>query len=429
MRRLWLPLLLCLFPGTLLAQAPSARQEIALFGISGLHLPPSALAAVDARIREVFAGSDRFAVIGLPYRMDEGDIPAFVAAMKRIKSPVGSIPATIDIGTQPFPAAQLQRIVAASFAAIPDVTASVHGFSEAGGYNARLETGFTMVDIEKLTAFAHFAVSTLGTGASPQDAVQAAADQIPIQLAFELRATSGFQFKPGLVRIEGNTALIQLGRKMGVRSSDRYAIVSTDLSPSGSLESRETGLLLVNGVHEDYSYARVIYAKPGSLVGDQLRKIPQIGFESNAYFHIIANTSAGALTPPVIYGVGTYESITRGFYNFRPLVGIETAVASEFYAAGGVPLNLYLGAEMNWRFGRFDLRPLVAGGIAGIAPLQTGASFYIAAAGGFVQVSLSYLVGTSVRLSLDTGYVQWLPLVPDAGFGGYYGGIGIGMDL
>jgi len=207
--------------------------------------------------------------------------------------------------------------------------------------------------------------------------------------------------------------------------------VTTHPSPSGSLESRETGLLLVSGVHEDYSFARVIYANPGLHIGDQLRKISTIGLESTAYLHVIANadTGVGGLAPPIVYGIGTYESITRGFYNFRPLIGIESAVASAFYAAGGVPLNLYLGAELNWRFGRFDLRPVIAGGIGGMVPLQPGASFYLSVAGGFGQLSLSYLVGRSLRLSVDAGYVQWLPLVPNAGFGGYYGGVGIGMDL
>ena len=431
MRRLWLLLLPFVFTGILFAQAPSAKQEVALFGTSGLQIPPTALAAIDARIREVFAGSDRFVVVGLPYRMSEADIPSFIAAIKRLKSPEGVIPETIDIGKEPFPAAALQRIAKAAFAAIPDVTDYLHGFSEVGGYNARIETGFTLVDIEKLTTLAHFVVNTLGTGTSPQDAIREAADQIPIQLAFELRAIPGFHFEPGLVRIDKNTALIQFGRKMGVHVGDRYAIVSTRLSPSGSPEQRETGLLLVSKVHEDYSYARVISAKPGSHVGDQLREIPQIGFASNAYLHIVANsnTSVGALTPPIIYGVGTYESITRGFYNFRPLIGVETAIASAFYAAGGVPLNLYLGAELNWRFGRFDLRPMAACGIGGMMPLQSGASFYMATAGGFGQVSLSYLVGRSLHLSVDAGYVQWLPLVPNAGFGGFYGGIGIGMDL
>ncbi len=427
MRRLWVLPLLFVCAGTLSAEIPSAKTTVALFGISDLPLPAPELQTVDLRIAEVFASSNR--VLRLPYRLTAGDLSPFIQAMSRVKSAEATIAGAVEIGGEAIPAAELRRIAASSLAVIPDVTSYLRGFSEAGGYNARLETSFTIVDLSTLATLAHIAVEALGTGVSPQRALREAADQIPIQLALE--GGPGIESIPGPVSIEGSTALIRFGRKMGVHVGEKFAVLSTRLSPSGGAVSRQTGLLLVSSVREDYSYARVLYAEPIFGVGDRLREIPQIGFESTAYFHVIANANAaaGAIAPPLVYSVGTYESVTRGFYNFRPLIGIESAIASAFYAAGGVPLSLYLGAELNWRFGRFALRPVFAGGVGGMIPLQSGASFTLTMAGGFGQLSLSYLIGNNLRLSIDGGYVQWLPLVPNGGFGGYYGGIGIGMDL
>lgn len=416
-------------------QSVSTKKDIAVFRLSYYNwsVPQSALGQVDQRIDDVFANIGRFNVIGMSYRLSESDINDFIDRLRKLKQSEAVIPQEFSLGKEAFTEADLNRLAGSFVIVVPVLTSYSLRYEQSSGYTAELETSFTFISGETQRTIAHFAIRTMGIGGTPHEASRDAASAISQQLVYEIRTIPEFQLKTGVIDVSGTTVLIELGRNMGVRLGDEYAIITSRLLPSGYTVSDRTGLLIVKEVKENISYAQVIYSANPPRIGDQLKEVPRVGFESAFYAHGIFSSEVLGTTYTPVVTVGMLQTLTRGFYNFRPVVGVEipmsagTVGGSASYGTGGLPLNFYLGGQLNWRFWRFDLTPLAAIGLGGAIPLSSGQSFSVSIAGGLAQLTLSYLVSPEIKLFADAGYEQWLP-ISLAGWGGFYGGIGVSVN-
>lgn len=438
MRRIFFVVTSVLLAASVYGQAVSAKKDVAVFRLSyySFNVPPNALGRVDARIQDVFVNLGRFNVIGMDYRLSEDNISEFIDKLKSFKQAHAKIPEGVHLGHEAFTEADLSRLAGSFIIVIPDLTSYSLHYELSIGFTAELETSFTFINVDQMTAFAHFTVRTIGTGSYPNEAIAGAADQLTGQLQYDIRTVPEFQLKTGIVDVEGNTVLIQLGADMGVKPGDEFAIVTPSVLPSGYVVTHETGLIIVKEVQKEVSYARVIYARVKPHVGDQLKELPRFGFESTFYAHGIFGgtlSGPGSSIPPIV-ALGTFAAVTRGFYNFRPLIGVEVPVlpndyvATATYGYGGIPINFYIGGELNWRVWRFDIVPLIGLGFGGLIPLHSGDRFYLSQAGGLIQIGLEFLVTPQVKVFLDGGVTQWLPLSTSySGYGGFYGGAGISV--
>jgi len=427
---------LILFAGAVaFGQSISSKQDIAIFRLSyyDLNIPASALAQVDQRIEGVFVNIGRFNVIGMNYRLSESDIVDFIAKLKELKQAQTPVPKEFSLGKEAFTEADLNRLIGSFVIVVPVLTSYSLQYEQSTGYTAELETSFSYISAQTSTSIAQFSIRTIGVGQTASDAARDAASAISGQLVYQIRTIPEFQLKTGVIDVNGSTVLIELGRNMGVRLGDEYAIITSRLLPSGYTVSDRTGLLIVKAVNDDISYAQVIYSAKPPQIGDQLKEVPRIGFESSFYSHLIlASEVLGSTYAPVVT-LGIMQTLTRGFYNFRPLVGAEIPLSAgsiggaTSYGNGGLPVNLFLGGQLNWRFWRFDLAPLAAVGIGGAVPSSSQQSFYVSIAGGLAQLTLSYLISPEVKLFADAGFEQWLPISLD-GWGGFYGGLGVSIN-
>jgi len=420
------------------AQSISQKKDVAVFrlGFYDLNVPANALGRLDSQIEDVFINLGRFNIIGMSYRLSEDDVTHFIDKLKELKTSQAAIPESFNLGKEAFTEADLNRLAGSFLIVVPILDSYSLHYQQSTGYTAELDT-FTFISAQTTAAIAHFSIRTIGTGIDPEAAVADASSAVPVQLQFQIRSIPEFQLKTGIVDVEGTTVLIQFGRNMGVRPGDDYAIVSSRILPSGLTVTDQTGLLTVKEVQDQVSYAKVIYSKERPRVGDQLKELPRMGFESTFYFHELIGTDLLGFSQIVspVATAGVIETVTRGFYNFRPLIGAELpflpspSLEASVYGTGGLPVNLFIGGELNWRVWRIDIVPLAAVGIGGLVPLSSGNSFEISLGGGFVQLGASYLVSPQVKLFVDLGFAKWFP-VSTAGLGyeGAYGGVGIAVN-
>jgi len=435
MRKVLFAGLILLSGVSVFGQSISAKKDIAVFRLShsSWEVPTNALAQVDQQIEDVFVNLGSFTVIGMDHRLAEDDIAQFVQALKERLQASTAIPEDFSLGKETFTKTELDRLAGSFLIVVPVLTSYSLQHAQRSGYTAELGTAFTFISGEESSSIAHVAIRTVGVGSTPVAAVRDAAASISQQLVYKVRGIPEFQLKIEVIEVTGNTVLIDFGRNKGVKVGDEYAFVTSRVLSSGRIVSDRTGLIVVKEVKEEISFARVIYSKTPPQIGDQLREVARVGLKSSVYFHVTAANGVFGTTYAPVYTVGTLHTITRGLYNLRPVIGLEVPLAgttiggSASYGSKGLPLNIYLGAELNWRLWRFDIVPLAAVGIGGSVPLSSQGSYFVSVAGGIVQVRVSYLATPALTMFVDLGFEQWLP-ISHLGWGGFYGGVGIALN-
>ncbi len=415
-------LLICALLLPALAPLASGLNVAVLrLGDNGWRLPGDPLAGVNEHIQDVIAGSTRLGVVGIGHALDESDVAGLQRRLGEMRSPKGAVAPSVRPSAVPLSDEDLGLLAASRAVIVPVLTDYSLDFSEASAYTAQLETTFSV--IEEGSPLVALKIRTLGRGATDVEAIGAAARQIPRQLAFRLRELPDFQVKTGIVVVDATTVLLQFGRNMGVHVGDLYA-----LSAARPGSAPEGGLVEVDEVRKDYSYAHIIYSDGAPRIGDQVQPIPRLGLETTFYVHATFNNTqlAGGSSEPVIVTAGTLLTWTRGLYDFRPVIGFEYPF--NYAPGGGAPVDVFLGGELNWRFWRFDIVPLAALGLNELLPVSAGQSPAASTYGGFWQLSVGYLVTRAARVQLDFGYTQWFPIGGGLGYGGLEGGLGLTLD-
>ncbi len=405
-------LLLAVFVTILGGQEVTEKRDIAVFGLeyAGYKIPSTALSLVDGQIRDVFINLGRFNVIGMSYTIDTGSVDQFIRKIKEVKQQNTEIPETVRLGQEAFTEADFNRLVGAFIVVIPSVSFYETERTDSGNYRTEIETTFTFVNVEKAETMSFFDISTSAVDESLQDSVREAAEDIAPQLTFELRSIPEFTLKTGIIDIDGPNVLLEFGRNMGVQRGDEYLIIEPRILESGHSVEDEIGLLLVKEVEQEISYARIVYSDRKPRVGDQLQELPRVGFDTSGYLHLIYGDGSTPISgsPALMGTIGARQSTSRGFYNFRPFAGIEVPFSlNDAVDLTGFTANAYIGGEINWYLRRLQLVPAVAVGVGGNLPESDEEDFSISHVGGFVELTISFLIGRDLKVFGDAGYSAW----------------------
>ncbi len=380
-----------------------------------------AFGAVDEQIRSVFINLGRFSVIGMEQRLTQDSVSDFISVLSDYQFERQDLPDAVLLGQQAFTEADFRALSGGFIVVVPSVSWYDLRRLEDGRFRADIEASFTFVDVQNRETFSQFFVSTSGVSANASQAVRDAVDAIAPELSFRVRGMDRFRIRTGVLDVAGRDVIIEFGRNMGLRPGEEYAIVADRVLPNGRIVTAETGLLVVREVQNDVSYARVLYARPGARVGDQLREVPRRGVEAQLYFDLMTD---GATS--LAYLIGLRAVPSRGFFAGRPYAAFEIPVRSG-QPTGGLPMNVVLGGEWNLLIGRIRLTP--SGGVGlggGIAPGDDQPRFYASHIGAIARLTGSLLLTRDILVSVQTGYGLWADLT---GRDDSYGGLIVGAAV
>jgi hypothetical protein len=423
------------------AQQVSQKKDIAVFKLSYYQwdIPDSVLGGIDEEIRGVFVNLGRFNVLGMAQRLEPGDLTEFIDKIRQYKQDRAELPEEVQMGHDFFTQADFDRLVGSFIVVVPSVASYVLEVKDSGDFHVALKTSFSFINVEQGTTFAQAFVQTEGTEKSPDGAARSALNGIPMLLTYEVRKIPEFQLKTGVLEVRGSEVILELGRDMGIKVGDEYSLVSSRVLQSGKTLTSETGLVVIKEVSDEVSVGKVLYARPRPQEGDQLREVPLLGLEVEPYLHV----ARGALYDPGVWTglIGIKGSLSRGFYGFRPIFGLEVPLIANIMF--GIPLNLYLGGEFVLYLGRFSLAPSAALGVGGAylwyKDVPDDEKFALTYVGGQAGLTLTYLFSKKLRFALDAGYLNWFSLVPTKyffnsrylfpDFDGLYFGAGLTIKL
>lgn len=426
-RSLWLAgvlVVFCITSGW--SQSVSVKKEIAVFNLCyyDFTIPSGALGMIDNQIKNVFTNLGRFSVIGIEHSLTENDVVSFIDKIRAYKERNIEIPEGVRLGREVFTEADFNRLTGSFVVVIPSVSYYNVELLDNAKYEVTLRTTVTFVDVSGGTTIASRMIETSGVDENPIEALKFAADQLPSRLEYEVRKIDTFTLRSGVIDVDRGTVMIEFGDNMGVKVGDEYVIVTPRVLSTGHEKTEETGLLLVREVQQDFSFAKIIYANPKPVVGDQLKEVPRMGAELSLYAELVSG--GYDVEGDLVLGLRGVSS--RGFYSFRPAFGIEIPLAQAF-AYSRMPIIMYFGAELaNLYLGRLQVTPFAAAGFGGTVPLSsdTGESFYLSQAGIKGQLSVSYLLGRDTKVFATAGFAKWFGLAyEEDGFGGLFFGGGI----
>jgi len=398
------------------AQVVSERKEIAVFKLSyyRFDIPEAVLGGIDEEIRSVFINLGRFDVVGLTQRLEEGDLNEFIDKIKMYKEEQVEIPEEVQMGKEFFTKADFDSLVGSFLVVVPAVANYVVAHLDTDEYQVNIKTSFSFINVEEGRTFAHAFVDTEGKDTNVDLAIKDALDAIPMQLTFEIRKIPEFQLKTGILEVRGSEIIIELGRDLGLKRGDEYVIVSGEILQSGKALTRENGLVVIKEVSDEVSVAKIIYARPRPQIGDQLQEVPRFGMDTTPYVHYATGLMYQKDDTLLI---GARQAVSRGFFGFRPLVGIEVPLIANIAAA--LPVNIYVGGEYDIYFGRFQIVPMAGLGVGmaylwylKIADVPEDDRFLLTHVGGLAGVTANYLFHKNFRFSVELGYMNWFSLIP-----------------
>jgi hypothetical protein len=414
MRGILLILCLVLLTLPLFGQVVSKKQEIAVFslGYYKFNIPADVLGNIDEEIKGVFINIGRFDVVGMTQRLESEDINAFIDSIKAFKEENVEIPEEVQMGKEFFTAAELNRLIGSFIVVIPSVTSYSTDKLANGDYQAAVKTTFTFLNVENAKAFAHATVETEAQDESLPKAVRQAINRIPLKLTYEIRKIAEFQLRTGILEVSGSNIIMELGRDLGIKKGDEFVIITSRVLDSGKTLTQEKGLVIIKEISEEVSIGKIIYAKGGAQVGEQMREVPRLGFETAPYVHVVRDTELKS--EPIVL-IGLRQTVLRGFYDFRPIAGVEVPLIANII--WGIPFNFYIGGEWNNYLGRWQITPMAALGM-GAAYLWylpediKEHAFIFTHLGGMAQLTISYLATKDVKFVFEGGYMHWFSMDP-----------------
>ena len=388
-----------------------------------------ALGSIDTDIRRVFVDLGRFNVIGLPQRLSDNDVGAFIDSVKAYNESTTEIPEGVRLGQVAFTEADFNRLVGAFYVVIPSVTSYSQIIDENAIYETSISTSFTIVDVSNYQTLAAFTIETSGTSEVAAESMRGAVSSVPGQLDFRIRSIEEFQIRTGIIDIVGRDIYLEFGRNMGIQLGEEFRVVRF-AERAGYQSEVPIGLLVVRAVDEQYSVATLRFSSDRLVVGDQLTEIPRMGLtlEPNTSFlisEISGSSNAGLMT------LGARATVSRGVYSIRPTLGIDLLLGGDLADATVEDLvyfNAYVGAEFNAFLGR--LRPNV---VLGVGPtMSTTFDENADPTVPFVHVHakgrLAVLLGESFELIPEVGFSYYMNVSGGlSSFGGITAGLSVGF--
>lgn len=426
-KRIFVLLFITIYISFSFSQEVSEKKEIAIFSLSYTDwtISDGALGLVDQSIQNVFVNLKRFDIIGMSYRLQSQDINSFIQEIQKVKESNVEVPEAVRLGEQTFTEADFNKLVGSFIIVIPVMSFYEVSSDDNDGYTAEIQTSFTFINVAEGKAFASFQVDTTGSDETAKGAVKSAVDALPIQLSYEVRKIPEFQLKTGILDVNGKEILIELGANMGIKLGDEFNLTNTVILPSGHMIDKKVGLLVVKEVNQEVSTAQVFYASKKPSVGDQLKEIPRMGFESAFYVNYISQADD---TKDPILAVGIRQIVSRGFYKTRPYVGVEVPLGVDvkglllnylFF-----PVNAYIGTELNWFMGRLHITPAIDVALGMLVPIaeEWQDDFIIySSIGGHARLAVNYMVSDNIKIFAEAGYAAMLSI--NDGFFNSYAGV------
>ncbi|MDA8425893.1 MAG: hypothetical protein M0Z80_07110 [Treponema sp.] len=415
---------------SLSAQATvSQKQDVAIFalGYYGWAIPQEALGNIDVEIQKVFVDLGRFNIIGMTERLSSGGLDQFIATLKKAKEANFVMPDKYQFGEAVLTEAEFNKLLGAFIVAVPVVTNfnSFYNY-KSFQYETQLKTNVTFIDVATGNTIGISEVETTGTNKDNQAAsIASAIDSIPMQLQFEIRKIPAFQISTRILEVRGAEVKLQLGQDMGIQKGDEYAVIKQS-TIMGVQDQREVGLIDIKDVGTGISTGQIIYSNIPLGPNVQLREIPRLGVDAEPYLHVITGAQSAVLP-------GVRMVVSRGFYGFRPYVGVQIPVAQiwNFGTIFAVPVSAILGGEFNMHLGRLTVTPYGGVGITylyvseAITGYNSQTSF-LSHVGFQGYVNLSYLITRDVSIYAEGGVDYWLKTTP---YFDSYGGPGFGGGL
>lgn len=394
-----------------------------------------ALGSIDSQIRQVFSGLNRFNVIGLPQRLTDGDVQAFIDTIRQFNETNAEIPEEVRFGEVAFTEADFNRLVGAFYVVIPSVIRYDQFLDEDANFNTDIVTSFTIIDVQNYQTIDAFQIETSGIDEVASRSMANAVDAIPFDLDFKVRSIEEFRLRTAIIEIAGPDVFIQLGNDLGVMVGEEYQVLRF-VDRAGFQSERPIALLEIKEIDQQYSVARVVYAEQPLVVGDSVVELPRIGITIEPFLDIsILNFVSQTEPGPLVFGLRT--AITRGFYGFRPAATIDLmSLASET----SLFASLALGGEFNLSLGR--LRPHLAFDVAPVFKIdniidlltseESDADDAIVSEASSLshlrigaKARVAYLFGDSFEVFLEAGALYGIPLSEVSAFGGITIGAGV----
>ncbi len=336
----------------------SGKKEIAIFalGYYGWNIPLETLGTIDVDIQRVFLDLGRFTIFGMEKRFAAKDVEEFIKVLRQTKEANFVMPEKYQFGEEFLTEADFNKLTGAFIIAVPVVT-SFNSQLVNQDWETDIKTNVTFIDVASGTMIGLADVETSGSSRETQyKSIQSAIDGIPMQLQFEIRKVSAFQNVTRVLAASGSTVDMQLGKDMGVKVGDEYAIIESVVL-EGLLDEREVGLILINEVGTTRSRGTLRYSGIPLEKDVQLREIPRLGVDLDLYAHALSfyeHPYDNALG----FMIGARGELTRGFYNLKPFAAIEAVLDLDMI----VPLNIIAGLQYS-----MYLRRLEFGGRVGVA--------------------------------------------------------------
>lgn len=412
----------------------SEKKEIAIFalGYHGWNIPLETLGTIDVDIQRVFLDLGRFTIFGMEKRFAAKDVDQFIKVLRQIKEANFVLPEKYQFGEEFLTEADFNKLTGAFIIAVPVVTSFNSQFVNKRDWETNIKTNVTFIDVASGTMIGIADVETSGSSRETQyKSVQSAINGIPMQLQFEIRKVSAFQNVTRVLAASGGTIDLQLGRDMGVKVGDEYAVIKSD-TLEGFLDEREVGLVLVSEVGTTRSRATVLYSKIPLEKDVQLREIPRLGVDFAPYVHAYWFLDHPEDKEATLL-LGARAELTRGFYNLRPYAAVQLVLDTDLW----LPLNVIVGGQYSMILRRLELggRLGLAGGSNFILRLiedhvsqddDPWFSHYGVSAGGF----LSFLVTRDMKIfaEVQADYLFGIANVVGGAFssyGGYQVGLGV----
>jgi hypothetical protein len=385
------------------------------------------IAGVDAEIRQVFQNLGRFNVIAYPQRVDYGNLSAFIDAIREYREADVEIPEAVRLGQEAFTEQDLNRIINSFIMVVPTVTYYQLVQDDSSNWEAEIITSFSIINIEDYRTIAEFSVETSGYDEDPQSAMRSAVSGIPGQLNFAVRSIDEFKIRTAIIERIGSRIVLAFGNVMGIMVGDEFEVTRLE-EFAGYTVPRRIALLRIREVSREYSIAQVIYEREMAVVGDQVKEVPRVGVDGTFFVTGMVDLTASRMKS---VNIGLKAAPNRGFYAFRPLIGMEVQIPSarEYYGPTvGLPVGIRFGAEYNLFLNRFRLIPQAYFGLLGVIPLREDSDFSLNALSTTAMLGLAYMLPAGddhLEVYIEAGYELQFGLSTDNNYQGILAGAGI----
>jgi hypothetical protein len=269
-----------------------------------------------------------------------------------------------------------------------------------------------VVDINRARVARSFFVKSLATDEDSRSAETHAVTELLRRFRERVRTQPLLRRGPTIVEINGPDIVIDEGRRGGVRLGDRF----TTKEGRGTLVARE--------VKERLSILNAVVGGQSLSIGDSVLRRKSMGFEVSVQGRGLVDVSTVSSLGEIVPSFGVDVVLNRGFFRFRPTVGLSLALSERVEEFGYLALRADAGGEMHWYLGYFRLKPRAAVGVAFGLPTIDAIRPRVSHVGGVFGARLALELTRRVGVFVEGGGSQWIGLnLP--GFGGPYAQLGV----